>query len=184
MPWVRESENEFRYKCNMLKGSRPPPSAQGSSSGAPGRLPDAGWSPAPDSGSAGHPLSVVARCLPGDHGGIPSERAGDLAFRQTSMQPGVNLASFEMGQGMVAGRHEHSLLVLNGLPSSGLLQSAYLKRSGDESKCCTLEWHGDGIRQWIFRTKAGQREFLIRQAIAGMISLDYDSTNNSRRPFN
>ena len=44
-------------------------------------------------------LPAVAGRLPRHRGGIPFELAGDLAFRQTPMQQGMNLASFAMGQG-------------------------------------------------------------------------------------
>ncbi len=95
------------------------------------------------------PLPAVARRLPSHRGGVPFELAGDLAFRQTPMQPGVNLASFVMGQVVVAGRHEHSPLVANrdGLPSSGPSQPALHQAIMRLDPCCTLEWNG-GIICW------------------------------------
>ncbi len=78
-------------------------------------------------------VTPVARCLPGDRAGVPFELAGDLPLRQAPVPPGVNPASFAMGQVVVADRYEHSPWVMNraGLPSSGPPQSAWLVPTGD-----------------------------------------------------
>ena len=56
-------------------------------------------------------LPAVARHLPGYRTGVPSEPAGYLPLRQATMQQAVDLASFAMGQVMVACWHDSSPLL-------------------------------------------------------------------------
>ncbi len=58
-------------------------------------------------------LPTVARGLARDRRGVPSEIAGNLPVRQPPMQKRVNLASFGMGQVVVAYGHDNPPLVRN-----------------------------------------------------------------------
>ncbi len=104
-------------------------------------------------------LPTVAQGLARDRRRIPSEIAGHLPFRKPPVQPGVNRASFGMGQGVVTYGHDHPPLVRNrdGCPSSGPLQAFHLTSQRFRG-CCTSHWKGGAKKQDVILFYALSRE--------------------------
>ncbi len=122
----------------------PSPSAPGSSGLARKKLSSAGPSPSPGLADVDLPAGRNGASAPEKSCYVMSELRGDLPQGSTGGLESENGRSFRVGQVMVVIRHDSSpvVLQLRCLPSSGPLESAYLRRSGDGPKCCTSEWHG------------------------------------------